>query len=88
MHVQNKLKLCQSLTKVYRTEPKGKVGASKSLLQAVSQLKEGERTSRSLITALKGADMTEAISFEEQFKLPDLVSMEGGDQISKHEKEL
>ena len=73
---------------MYRTEPKGKVGASKSLLQAISQSKEGERTSRSLIMALEGADTTEAVSFEDQFKLPDLVSMEGGDRVSKHEKEL
>ena len=32
--------------------------------------------------------MTEAVSFEEQFKLPDLVSKEGGERTSKHEKEL
>ena len=71
-----------------RTELKGKVGASKSLLQAISQLKEGERTSRSLIMALAGADTTEVVSFEDRFKLPDLVSMEGGDRVLKHEKEL
>ena len=73
---------------MYRTELKEKVDISKSLLQAISQLKEGERTSRSLITALEGTHMTEAVLFEDQFKLPDLVSMEGGDQASKQEKEL
>ena len=85
---QTELKLCESLTNVYRTELKRKVGASKNLLQAISQSKEGERTSRSLIMALEGADMTEPVSFEDQFKLPDLVSTEGGDQVSEHEKEL
>ena len=32
--------------------------------------------------------MTEAVSFKEQFKRPDLVLMEGGDRASKHKKEL
>ena len=38
--------------------------------------------------ALEGTSMGEAASFEDQFKLPDLVSMEGGDQTSQREKEL
>ena len=69
-------------------ESKGKAGVSKSLLQALSQLKEDEMTSRSLIAALERTDMGEAASFEDQFKLPDRVSMEGGDQTSQQEKEL
>ena len=73
---------------MYRTEPREKVGVSKSLLQALSQSKEGERTSRSLITALEGTDMTETVSFEDQFKLPDLVLTDGGDRVSKQENEL
>ena len=73
---------------MYRTEPKEKAGVSKSLLQALSQSKEDEMTSRSLIAALEGTDMGEAVSFKDQFKLPDLVSMEGGDQTLQQEKEL
>ena len=73
---------------MYRTEPKEKAGVSKSLLQALSQSKEDEMTSRSLIAALEGTAMGEAVSLEDQFKLPDLVLMEGGDQTSQQEKEL
>ena len=73
---------------MHRTEPKEKAGVSKGLLQALAQSKEDETTSRSLIVALEGTDMGEAVSFEDQFKLPDLVSMEGGDQTSQQEKEL
>ena len=69
-------------------EPKEKAGVSKSLLQALSQSKEDEMTSRSLIAALEGTDMGEAVSFEDQFKLSHLVLTEGGDQISQCEKEL
>ena len=69
-------------------ESKGKAGVSKSLLQALSQLKEDEMTSRSLIVALERTNMGEATSFEDQFKLPDLVLMEGGDQTLRQEKEL
>ena len=72
---------------MYRTEPKEKAGVSKSLLQTLAQLKEDETTSRSLIVALEGTATGELVSFEDQFKLPDLVSMEGGDQTSQQEKE-
>ena len=71
---------------MYRTEPKEKADVSKSLLQALAQLKEDEMTSRSLIAALEGTAMGETVSFEDQFKLPDLVSMEEGDQTSQQEK--
>ena len=54
-------------------EPKEKAGISKSLLQALAQSKEDEMTSRSLIVALEGTAMGEAVSFEDKFKLPDLV---------------
>ena len=73
---------------MYRTEPREKASVSKSLLQALAQLKEDEMTSRSLITALEGTAMGEAVSFEDQFKLPDLVTTEGGDQTLQQEKEL
>ena len=73
---------------MYRTEPKKKAGVSKSLLQALSQSQEDETTSRSLIAALEGTAMGEAVSFEDQFKLPDLVSTEGVDQTPQQEKEL
>ena len=73
---------------MYRTEPKEKAGVSKGLRQALAQLKEDETTSRSLIAALEGTAMGEVASFEDQFKLPDLVLMEGGDQTSQQEKEL
>ena len=73
---------------MYRTEPKEKAGVSKSLLQALSQSKEDETTSRSLIAALEGTATGEAISFEDQFKLPDLVSTEGGDETLQQEKDL
>ena len=69
-------------------EPKEKAGVSKGLLQALSQLKEDEMTSRSLIAALEGTDTGEAVYFKDQFKLPDPVLMEGGDQILQQEKEL
>ena len=71
---------------MYRTEPKEKAGVSKSLLQALAQLKEDEMTSKSLIAALDGTAMEESVSFEDQFKLPDLVSTEGGEQTSQQEK--
>ena len=45
-------------------------------------------TSRSLIATLEGTAMGEAAFFEDQFKLPDLVLAEGGDQTSQQEKEL
>ena len=32
--------------------------------------------------------MGESVSFEDQFKLPDLVSMEGGEQTSQQERDL
>ena len=73
---------------MYRTEPKEKAGVSKSLLQALAQSKEDEMTSRSLIAALEGTATEELVSFEDQFKLPDLVLMEGGEQGSQQEKEL
>ena len=73
---------------MYRTEPKEKAGVSKSLLQALAQSKKDEMTSRSLIAALEGTAMEEAVSFEDQFKLPDLVSTEGGDQALQQEKDL
>ena len=71
---------------MYRTELKEKAGVSKSLLQALAQSKEDETTSRSLIAALEGTAMGELVSFEDQFKLPDLVSTEGGEQTSQQEK--
>ena len=70
------------LNEVYRTEPKEQTGVSRSLLQALAQLKEDEMTSRSLIAALEGTATGESVSFKDQFKLPDLVSMEGGEQTS------
>ena len=73
---------------MYRTELKEKADVSKSLLQALSQSKEDETTSRSLIVALEGRTTGEAVSFEDQFKLPDLVSVEGGDQTSQRDKKL
>ena len=69
-------------------ELKEKAGVSKSLLQALSQSQEDATTSRSLIAALEGTATGEAVSFEDQFKLPDLVLMEGVDQTSQQEKEL
>ena len=69
------------LNKVYRTEPKEQAGVSRGLLQAIAQLKEDEMASRSLIVALEGTAMGESVSFEDQFKLPDLVSTEGGEQM-------
>ena len=68
--------------------PKENAGVSKGLLQALAQLKEDEMTSRSLIVALEGTATGESVSFKDQFKLPDLVSMEGRDQTSQQEKEL
>ena len=73
---------------MYRTEPKEQASVSKSLLQALAQSKQDETTSRSLIVALEGTAMGESVSFEDQFKLPYLVSMEGGEQTSQQEKEL
>ena len=73
---------------MYRTEPKEKAGVSKSLLQALAQSKEDKTTSRSLIAALEGTATGESVSFEDQFKLPDLVSTEGGEQTLQQEKEL
>ena len=73
---------------MYRTELKEKAGVSKDLLQALAQSKEDETTSRSLLAALEGTAMGEATSFKDQFKLPDLVLTEGGDQTSQQEKEL
>ena len=73
---------------MYRTEPKEKAGVSKGLPQALAQSKEDETTSRSLIVALEGTAMAEVAPFKDQFKLPDLVSTEGGDQTSQQEKEL
>ena len=69
-------------------EPKEKASVSKSLLQVLSQSKKDEMTSRSLIAALEGTAMGEAVSLEDQFKLPDLVLTEGVDQTSQQEKEL
>ena len=69
-------------------EPKEKASVSKSLLQALAQLKEDEMTSRSLIAALEGTATGELVSFKDHFKLPDLVSTEGGDQTSQQEKKL
>ena len=69
-------------------EPKEQAGVSKSLLQALAQSKEDEMTSRSLIAALEGTAMAESVSFKNQFKLPDLVLMEGGEQTLQQEKEL
>ena len=69
-------------------EPKEQAGISKSLLQTLAQSKEDEMTSRSLIVALERTAMGESVPFEDQFKLPDLVSMEGGEQTSQQEKEL
>ena len=69
-------------------EPKEKASVSKSLLQALAKLKEDEITSRSLIVALEGTAEGEVVSFKDQFKLPDLVSTEGGDQTLQQEKEL
>ena len=76
------------LNEVYRTELKEQAGVSRGLLQALAQLKEDETASRSLIVALEGTAMGESVSFEDQFKLPDLVSMEGGEQTLQQEKEL
>ena len=76
------------LNEVYRMESKEQTDVSRSLLQALAQSKEYETTSRTLIAALEGTAMGESVSFEDQFKLPDLVSMEGGEQTSQQEKEL
>ena len=78
----------QILNKTYRTEQKDQAGVSKGLLQALVQSKKDEMASSSLIAALKGTTPRESADFEEQFKLLDLVSMEGGEQISLQEKEL
>ena len=69
-------------------ELKEKAGVSKSLLQALAKSKEDEMTSRSLIAALEGTATGEVVSFKDQFKLPDLVLTEGGDQTSQQKKEL
>ena len=73
---------------VYRTEPKEQTSVSKRLLQALVQSKEEEMVSSSLIAALEGMTLGESVAFKDQFKLPDLVSMEGGEQMSLLEKEL
>ena len=76
------------LNEVYRTELKEQTGVSRSLLQALAQSKEDETTSRSLIAALEGTAMGELVSFQDQFKFPDLVSTEGGEQTLQQEQEL
>ena len=88
MFTIKRVEILRILNKVYRTEPKEQAGVSKSLLQALAQSKEDEMTSRSLIAALEGTAMEESVSFEDQFKLPDLVLTEGGEQTSQQEKEL
>ena len=62
-------------------ELKEQASVSRDLLQALAQSKEDKTASRSLIVALEGTAMGELVSFEDQFKLPDLVSTEGGEQI-------
>ena len=37
---------------------------------------------------MEGTATGESVSFEDQFKLPDLVSMEGGEQTSQQERDL
>ena len=69
------------LNKVYRTEPKEQAGVSRCLLQALAESKKDETASRSLVAALEGTAMGESLSFEDHFKLPDLVSTEGGEQM-------
>ena len=71
---------------MYRTELKEQTSVSRGLLQA--QSKEYKMASRSLIAALEGTGMGESVSFKDEFKLPDLVSTEGGEQTSQQEKEL
>ena len=76
------------LNEVYRTKLKEQTSVSKGLLQALVQLKEEEMARSSLIVALEGMTLGESVAFEDQFKLPDLVSMEGGEQMSLQEKKL
>ena len=73
---------------MYRTEQKDQPRVSKGLLQALVQSKQDEMASSSLIAALEGTTSRESAAFKDQFKLLDLVSTEGGEQISLQEKEL
>ena len=64
-------------------------GASRSLLDVLDAGKEDEVASGSLIAALGGKSMVSLTATDDQFKLPDLVSSEGKEQMSsQQQKEL
>ena len=61
---------------------------SKGLLQALVQSKQDDPASSSLIAAIKGMTLGKSAPAEDQFKLPDLVTMGEGEELLLQEKEL
>ena len=72
-----------------RANPQEQGGASRSLLDMLVAGKEDEAASDSLIAALGRKSTVSSTAAENQFKLPDLVSLEGKEQTSSwQEQEL
>ena len=74
-----------------RTAPQGQGTVSKSLLDVIATSKDEEQLSKSLIVVLGGKAGKEMVAMDEQFKLPDMVSLESvreGHVASEQEWEL
>ena len=64
-----------------RANPQEQGGASRSLLDVLAAGKEDEEASDSLMAALGGKSTEHSSATEDQFKLPDLVSLEVAEQM-------
>ena len=74
---------------MYRANLQEQGRASRSLLDVLAAGKEDEAASDSLMAALGGKSMISSTAADDQFKLPDLVLLEGKEQtLSQQEKEL
>ena len=71
---------------MYRTAPQEQGSVSRSLLDILAESKDEEPAKESLRVVLGGKSMAGSVAMDDQFKLPNLVSSEGKDQVPSQQE--